>query len=379
MTAIDTLLQSAVSRGDVPGVAAMATDGTSTLYAGAFGARVLGGAAMTLDSIGWLASLTKAVTSVAAMQLVEQGRIGLDQPLGDVLPKLANPQVLQGFDAAGQPLLRPARRQLTLHDLLTHTSGYVYEMWNADLGRYVKASGMPGMASGLTAAMDMPLLFEPGERWEYGIGVDWAGKLVEAVSGQTLGDYFAEHIFAPLGMADTQFGRPDTDRVMTIHNRQPDGSLIAGGSGRVSQPELQSGGGGLYGTVPDYLKFLAMLLRGGDGVLRPETVDRMGRNQIGALPVDKLRTVMPGASNDAEFFPGMAKGWGYGFVINSEPGHAGRAANSLAWAGLANTYYWIDPASRVAGVLMTQILPFADPVVLELFDGFERAVYADLR
>ena len=374
--AIDAALGDAVQNGDVPGVAAMATDGARTLYEGAFGVRRLGAdAPMTLDTICWIASLTKAVTSVAAMQLVEQGRIGLDQPLGPVAPKLAGLQVLEGFGEDGQPRLRPARRELTLHDLLTHTSGFVYEMWNADLGRYVRAMGVPGSASGLNAGLDMPLAFDPGERWEYGIGVDWAGKVVEAVTGQTLGAYFEQHIFGPLGMADTQFGRPDSSRVATIHNRLADGSLRAGGSGRPAKPELESGGGGLYSTAPDYLKFLAMLVRGGDGLLRPETVAQMGQNQIGALDVTRMQTVMPHSSNDAEFFPGMVKGWGYGFVINSQPGHAGRAANSLAWAGLANCYYWIDPANRVAGVLMTQILPFADPAVLRLLDAFESGVY----
>ena len=373
---IDDLLRSAIDRGDAPGVVAMATDGRRTLHEGAAGVRQLGGAAaMTLDSIFWIASLTKAVTSVAAMQLVEQGRVALDQPLGQVVPKLANPQVLDGFGADGQPILRPARREVTLHDLLTHTSGFVYEMWNAGLGRYMRETGKPGTASGLNAGIEMPLAFDPGERWEYGTGVDWAGKVVEALSGQTLGQYFAERITGPLGMLDTQFGRPDSDRVVTIHNRLPDGTLRPAGSGRPPKPELESGGGGLYSTAPDYLKFLAMLLRGGDGILRPETVAQMGRNQIGALDVSRMQSVMPPLSNDAEFFPGMVKGWGYGFVINSQTGHAGRAANSLAWAGLANCYYWVDPASRVAGVIMTQILPFADPKVLALLDSFETAVY----
>ncbi len=374
---IHDLLQAAVDRGDVPGVVAMATDGTDILQEDVAGVRQLGGAVpMTLDSIFWIASLTKAVTSVAAMQLVEQGRVALDQPLGQVVPKLANPQVLEGFGTDGQPMLRPARREVTLHDLLTHTSGFVYEMWNAGLGQYTRATGRPGTASGLNAGLEMPLAFDPGERWEYGIGVDWAGKVVEAISGQTLGQYFAEHITGPLGMVDTQFGRPDSDRVVSIHNRLADGTLRPATSGRPPNPELESGGGGLYSTAPDYLKFLAMLVRGGDGVLRPETVAQMGQNQIGALDVSRMQTVMPPLSNDAEFFPGMVKGWGYGFVINSEKGHAGRAANSLAWAGLANCYYWIDPASRVAGVLMAQILPFADPQVLGLFDAFETAVYA---
>ena len=355
----------------------MATDGRRTLYEGAFGVRALGGdAAMTLDSQFWIASLTKAVTSAAAMQLVEAGRIGLDQPLGAIVPKLSNLQVMDGWDADGQPRLRPARREVTLHDLLTHTSGFVYEIWNAELGRYVRATGKPGSASGLNAGLEMPLAFDPGERWEYGIGIDWAGKVVEAVAGQTLGGYLAERIFAPLGMLDTQFGRPDGDRVVSLHNRQPDGSLRVGSSGRPARPELESGGGGLYSTAPDYLRFLAMLLRGGDAVLRPETIAAMGRNQIGALDVTLLRSALPHLSNDAEFFPGKPKGWGYGFVINGEAGHAGRAANSLAWAGLANCYYWIDPAHGVAGVLLTQVLPFADSGVLGLLDAFETAVYA---
>ena len=372
---IQSLLQAAVDRGDVPGVVAMATDGQRTLFEGTAGLRQLDAPApMTLDSIFWIASLTKAVTSVAAMQLVEQGRVGLDQPLGAVVPKLANLQVLEGFGQDGQPILRPARREVTLHDLLTHTSGFVYEMWNAGIGQYTRATGKPGSASGLNVGLEMPLAFDPGERWEYGIGVDWAGKVVEAVSGQTLGDYFAQHVTGPLGMTDTQFGRPDSERVVTIHNRLPDGTLSVGRLGRPSKPELESGGGGLYSTAPDYLKFLAMLVRGGDGILRPETVAQMGRNQIGALDVSRMQTVMPPMSNDAEFFPGMVKGWGYGFVINSEKGHAGRAANSLAWAGLANCYYWIDPSSRIAGVLMAQILPFADPAVLGLLDAFEAAV-----
>ena len=334
---------------------------------------------MTVDSLFWIASLTKAVTAVAAMQMVEQGRVGLHQPLGAIVPKLANPQVLEGFGADGQPILRPARREVTLHDLLTHTSGYVYETWNPALKRYVEVTvDGRASASGLNAGLEMPLAFEPGERWEYGIGIDWAGKMVEALTGQGLGSYFAEHIFAPLGMADTQFGRPDSDRMATLHFRLPDGSLKIGSNNRPARPELESGGGGLYSTAPDYLKFLAMLLRQGDTVLRPETVAMMGKNQIGALDVGRLMTALPLLSNDAEFFPGMAKGWGYSFLLNNQAGHAGRAANSLAWAGLANCYYWIDPASQVAGLIMAQVLPFADPAVLTLLDAFEAQIYRGL-
>ena len=374
---IDTLLRGAVEDGIVPGVVAMATDGTRTLYEGAFGVRALGGdAAMTLDSVFWVASFTKAVTSVAAMQLVEQGRLGLHDPLDAVVPRLAGLQVLEGFGADGQPILRPAKRAVTLHDLLTHTSGFVYDIWNADQGRYLAATGRPAYGTGQLAGLEQPLGFDPGERWEYGIGVDWAGQAVEAVTGVSLGAYIQEHITGPLGMGDTRFGRPDSDRVVTMHYRAADGTLKAGRSDRGSGAEYDAGGSGLYSTAPDYLKFLAMLLRGGDGILRPETVRMMGQNQVGDLDISRMQSVMPPLSNDAEFFPGMVKGWGYGFVINSQTGHAGRAAGSLAWAGLANCYYWIDPSSQIAGLLLTQILPFADPAVLGLLDGFERGLYA---
>jgi CubicO group peptidase (beta-lactamase class C family) len=322
--------------------------------------------------------MTKAITSVACMQLVEQGRVGLHQPLGAIVPKLANPQVLEGFDAGGQPRLRPAKREVTLHDLLTHTSGYVYEMWNADLGRYLRATGRPGMATGLMAAMDMPLAFDPGTRWEYGISTDWVGKTIEAVTGQTLGAYVAEHITGPLGMADTVFGAPVTDRLVTVHARTPDGGLRPSSSGRAGRPELESGGGGLYSTAPDYLRFLAALLQGGGPLLRPETVALMAQNQIGDLEVRRMETVMPAASNAVELFPGMAKGWGYGFLINTAEGHAGRSAGSLAWAGLPNCYYWLDLKRQVAGLIMTQILPFADAGALDVLDRFEAGIYAGL-
>ena len=372
-------LETAVQSGVAPGLVAMATDGHRTLCERALGVRRLDSpAAMTLDSIFWIASMTKAITSVAAMRLVEQDKVGLHQPLGSVVPKLADPRVLDGFDADGAPRLRPARREVTLHDLLTHTSGYVYETWNPAIGQYVKATGMPGMGSGLIAALDQPLAFEPGERWEYGIGIDWAGKVVEALSGQTLGAYFAEHITGPLGMADTRFGRPDSDRLVAIHHRDPAGGLHAGSIDRPAKPELEGGGGGLYSTGPDYLKFLAMLLRGGDGIVRPETVALMTQNQIGALSVGSSETCIPALSNSFEFFPGMAKRWGYGFLINTLAGPAGRGAGSLAWGGLPNCYYWLDPARSVAGLLMSQVLPFADPAILCVLDSFEASVYAGL-
>jgi methyl acetate hydrolase len=377
--AIDAILRHAVESGQVPGVVAMATNGRDTVYEGAFGVRRLGDPApMTLDSVFWIASMTKAITSVACMQLVEQGRVGLHTPLGGIMPRLADPQVIDGFEADGRPRLRPAKRQVTLHDLLTHTAGYAYETWNADMVRYFQASGRPRMNTGLVAAIDQPLVFDPGERWEYSIAIDWAGQVIEAVTGQTLGAYFAEHIFTPLGMIDTQFGAPVTDQLVGMHSRDPDGGLRPSSSGRLARPELESGGGGLYSTGPDYLRFLSALLVGGGPLLRPETVALMGQNQIGALDVTRLETFVPALSNPVELFPNMTKKWGYGFLINTAPGHAGRSAGSLAWAGLPNCYYWLDPARQVAGLIMMQILPFADAGALDVLDRFEAGIYAGL-
>jgi methyl acetate hydrolase len=379
---VDQVLEHAVDAGAAPGIIAVAADDNGVIYAGAFGKREVGkDAAMTLDTVVWIASMTKAVTSVAAMQLIEQGRLGLDEPLGERLPELASVQVLEGFDAAGTPRLRPPRRQITLRHLLTHTAGFSYDLWNPDMVRYYQHAGVPGIAECKNATLQTPLVYDPGERWEYGINIDWVGKTVEHLSGQSLEEYFRDHIFAPLEMNDTGFVlRPDQRaRLAAMHSRQPDGSLTPIPFEIPQQPEFFMGGGGLYSTPPDYLKFLRMLLGGGKlgdaRVLQSETVDDVNRNHIGELTVGLMKTVAPALTHDAEFFPGMVKKWGLGYMISTEEAPTGRSAGSLAWAGLANTYYWLDPTRRVAGVFATQILPFADPAVLDVFAGFERAVY----
>ena len=381
---IDTVLRGAVERGEVPGVAAVAGNRAGTLYEGAFGRRGLDRPdPMTPDTVAWIASMTKAVTTVAALQQVEAGKLALDAPIGDTVPALASPQVLEGFAADGAPRLRPARRPVTLRHLITHTAGFSYDIWNADIGRHMERHGLPGVITCRRAALDTPLVADPGERWEYGIGIDWAGLAVEAVTGQRLEEVLRERVLGPLGMGDTAFriGGAQRARLASMHARGPDGQLSPIPFEVPQDPEFHMGGGGLYGTAPDYLRFCRMVLNGGtlDGarVLSPETVAEMGRNQIGALGVGKLVTALPASSNDAEFFPGMGKRWSLAFMVNEEdaPG-GGRSAGSLAWAGLANTYYWIDPKRDVAGVIVTQILPFADPKALGLLEAFERAVYA---
>ena len=379
---IDAVLRRATEAGDVPGVVAVAASDKGLFYEGAFGTRDLTkGPAMTPDTIFRIASMTKAVTSVAAMQLVEKGKLDLERPIGDVLPELAAPQVLEGFDDAGAPRLRPVKRPITLRQLLTHTAGFGYETWDVDLVRYVKVSGTPSTSTGKLASLRLPLVFDPGERWEYGINLDWAGRAVEAVSGQPLEVYFREHIFAPLGMSDTAYAisSMQQSRVVSVHQRKPDKSLEAVTPPDPPWREFWSGGGGLNSTGRDYLAFLQMLLSqgraNGTQLLSPETVALMGRNQIGDINAGILKTAMPQRSNDVDFFPGIPCKWGLGYMINTQPGPSGRSANSLTWAGIYNTYYWLDPQKRVAGVIMMQILPFADHKAVKLYGEFESAVY----
>jgi len=380
---VDEVLKAAIERGDVPGVVAAAATREGAVYEGAFGRRALSdGAAITADTVFWIASMTKAITSAAAMQLVEEGKLALDRPIGDLLPEIAMPQVLEGFDPAGEPKLRPARRPITLRHLITHTAGFVYDIWNAEIGRYMEQQGVPGIVSCQNAALALPLVFEPGEKWDYGIGIDWVGKAVERASGRSLGDYFADHLFGPVGMADTGFRlTPDhRARLAGMHARGEDGTLAPIEFEIPQEPEFEMGGGGLYGTAADYLAFQRIFLNEGraDGrqVLRPETVALMAQNAIGELDVRLLKSAAPAYSNDAEFFPGMVKKWSPGFMISTAAAPGGRSAGSLAWAGLGNTYFWIDPAAGLAGVILMQLLPFADPKALALLDAFEQAVYA---
>jgi methyl acetate hydrolase len=381
---IDAVLSQAVEAREVPGVVAMAATESGTLYEGTFGVRDLAnGPAMTRDTVFRIASMTKAVTSVAAMQLVEQDKLPLDQPIGDVLPELAAPQVLEGFDSSGAPRLRPARRPITLRHLLTHTAGFGYEIWNGELIRYVAATGSPSFTTGKLAALRAPLVFDPGEHWEYGINIDWVGRAVEAVSGQPLDTYLAAHIFAPLGMTDTSFvpSAEQASRLVRVHRRGPEGSLEPI-TMDTPQREFFSGGGGLLSTGPDYLAFLQMLLHegrfNGARLLQPETVASIAQNQIGDLSLGIMKTAMPELSNDVDLFPGVRCGHGLANVINAQPGPNGRSAGTLTWAGIFNTYYWVDPQKRIIGVILTQILPFADDRAVRLYGDFERGVYDGL-
>jgi CubicO group peptidase (beta-lactamase class C family) len=379
---LDAALSRPVQRGDFPGVVAGITDRSQTTYLAAFGERALGkGSPMTADSVFNIASMTKAITGTAAMQLVEQGRLALDEPISRYIPRAAELKVLEGMDEKGEPRLRAPRREVTLRHLMTHTSGMVYNQWDADFDRFVKAKSFPILASGHNEAFYAPLMFDPGERWEYGIAIDWIGLLVEAVSGRSLGTYMQQNIFSPLGMTSTGYRlTADTEaRRVATHQRGGDGKLTEVEWKGQPQPVRENGGGGLYSTAGDYLQFVRMILNGGrhngNQVLKPETVALMGKNAMGDTRVVMLKTTNPARSEDAEFFPGLPKSWGLSFMINEQTAPTGRSAGSLAWAGLFNTFFWIDPSKQMGGVFMAQLLPFVDPKTLQAFHDFETAAY----
>src|SRR6202140_4948627 len=382
---IDQILRQKSDAREIPGVVAMAANSKEVLYQGSFGKRDLSkDDAMTPDSVFWIASMTKAITAAAAMQLVEQGKLSLDAPIGKVLPDLAAPQVLEGFDAQGEPKLRPANKEITLRHLMTHTAGFAYDMWNGDMVQYLQKTGTPDITSCKNAALKTPIMSDPGTRWEYGTNIDFVGKAIEAVSGKRLDAYLRDHLLTPLGMTDTGFklGDAQRKRLVAMHQRGEDGSLTPIPFELEQDPEFHMGGGGLYGTAGDYIKFTQMILNKGRGngnqVLKPETVVMMAQNHIGELVVPKIISAAPIYSNDVDLFPDMAKKWGLSFLINTARTPEGRSPGSLAWAGLANTYFWIDPARDVTGVILMQVLPFADGKCLEAFAGFESGVYAGL-
>ncbi len=382
---IDQLLRQKSDAKEIPGVVAVAASGSEIVYQGAFGKRDLSkDAVMTLDSVFWIASMTKAVTAAGAMQLVEQGKLALDEPIGKLLPDLASPQVLEGFDAKGEAKLRPAKGAITLRHLMTHTAGFCYELWNSDKATYLEKTGTPGITTCQNAALKTPLASDPGTRWEYGTNIDFVGKAVEAASGKRLDAYLRDHMFSPLGMSNTGFKISDDmrERLVGMHVRGEDGALAPLPFELEQNPEFHMGGGGLYSTAGDYIKFCQMILNKGKGngnqVLRPETVAVMGQNHMGALNVTKMVSAAPIYTNDVDLYPDQAKKWGLSFLINTAKTPEGRSANSLAWAGLANTYFWIDPSRNISGVILMQLLPFADAKCLEAFAGFERGIYDGL-
>ncbi len=380
---IDELLGQGVDDRALPGVVALVGDRDGVRYEGAFGlCNVDGDEPVRADTMFAIMSMTKAFTSVSALQLIERGALELEQPVAGILPAFGELQVLEGFDG-DKPRLRPPVRQATIRHLLTHTSGLGYSFLNPNLLRYHQLTGAPDIMSGKLEGLQVPLIADPGSRWEYGISTDWLGQVVEAVSGKDLASYCQEQLFAPLGMRDATF-RPNEEqaaRMMALHFRAPDGGLVQQ-SLDFPEPEFALGGSGAYATGPDYTRFMRALLRSGelDGerVLRPETVELAFSDHLKGAPLpDGMHSAMPEFSNDVPALP-FAQGWGLGFrlVLEDVPGM--RKAGSGDWGGLFNCYYWIDRAAGVAGAILTQVLPFYDASIVTVAEGFEQGVYGKL-
>jgi len=380
---LDDLLATGVKNGHVPGVVAALVDKDGLTYIGSAGERTIGtGDVMTTDTVGAIASMTKAITGAAVMQLVEQGRLDLDAPAETYCAEMATPQVLEGFDDAGQPILRDARSQVTLRNLLTHTSGYAYDFTDPNLAQWYLATNTPGLTSMSLDSIRTPLMFDPGTKWQYGLGIDWAGIILESVTKSRLGDYFNEHLLQPLGMVDTSFAcSPDMlERKAAMHLRTPDSSFMSFQMPRAETSEFDSGGGGLFSTMSDYTRFMRMILNDGelDGtrVLGAETVAQMATNQMGDIRVTGLKSANPAFFSDADFYPGIPKSWGLSFLINEEPLPNGCPAGALTWAGAFNSYFWIDKTTGIAGCYLSQVLPFFDAGASGNFFDFQTAAYS---
>ena len=380
---IDGLLDQAVASGALPGVVAIVGDRDGTLYEGVCGRlSVENDEPASADTMFWIASMTKAVVSVAVLQLIERGELELEQPVADIMPAFGELPILEGFDA-DVPRLRAATRPVTLRHLLTHTSGCGYWFDNPDVLRYHRVTGVPDPLSGSAEMLRVPRLFEAGERWEYGTSVDWLGLVVEKVGGADLDTHLRTQICEPLGMLDTTFDPSEAqrDRLMAIHGARPGQQLSLSAIALPQEQEIWSGGGGLYSTGRDYLRFMRALLRGGelDGerILCPETVQLAFTDHLqGApLPADGSHSAVPELTNDVPALP-FKQGFGLGFSLMLEDIPGMRRAGTGSWAGLCNSYFWIDRASGIAATLMTQILPFFDAGIVQTLLGFEAAVYA---
>jgi CubicO group peptidase (beta-lactamase class C family) len=381
---IDGLLEAAVEEGVLPGAVVVIADRDGLVYEGAAGKLSEGGPAVTPDTMFRYASCTKALASVAALQLIERGRIGLDDDVASVRPEFAAIQVLEGFDG-DQPILRAPSRQATIRELLTHTSGLAYFFTSGDLARYHEVTGVPHVLTGEAASLHVPMAEDPGTIWAYGTNTDWVGLVVEAASGLTLDAYLAEHVTGPLGMTDTTFQPSDEQRarMMAVHARTADGGFEPSPIELAPDPDWWSGGHGLCGTGRDYAHFIQMLLRegefGGAHILESETVALAFSDQLRGVPMpqDGIVSAFPELANDVPALP-FDEAWGLGFhlVLEDIPGM--RRAGSGDWAGIFNLYYWIDRAAGVGGMLLTQVLPFFDMPVVETFQAIEAEVYAQL-
>ena len=372
MQHLDNLLEESVAKTDMPFVVAMVGTAAGVTYSGAAGPGAGPGTVFRVFSF------SKAIGTMAAMMLIERGKLSLDTRVADILPEFGKLQVLDGFDGK-VPRLRAPKVQATVRHLATHTSGLEYEFWNADIARYVGLTGHPGMLTGLKVALHYPMATDPGTRWGYGMGIDWLGLVVEAVDGRRIDAFCREEMFGPLGMTSTVF-EMDPAGLAGLVIRGEDGQFAPFDLAPPAQPEVYGMGHALYSTAPDYMRFLRMILNRGvlDGVrlLSEAGIAVMQADQMQGLSFQKMVTALPPITADFDPFPGMTLTHSFGFLRNEADIPGRRAAGSLSWAGVCNTHYWIDPARDVAAVFMTQSLPFAEAPVMRAFEAFERGVYA---
>jgi CubicO group peptidase (beta-lactamase class C family) len=380
---LDEVLSDAVTRHVAAGFAAVVADRDGDLYLGAAGSLAAGeDRPATTDTMFRIASMTKPLATVGTLQLVEAGRLNLDDEVALIVPAFAELQVLDGFDA-DTPVLRPAASAATIRQLLTHTSGHGYWFGNAELARYRELTDLPDVLTSRRGALAAPLIADPGARWEYGISMDWMGHVIETITGQDLGTYLTEHVLGPLGMSDTTFSpTPQArDRLMSLHERSDGGGVAPRELDWPDTPEFCAGGHGLYSTARDYGRFLRAMLRGGelDGarVLRAETVDLAFSDQLDGLPLpDLIPTQAPWLIHDVVALP-FRQTWGFGFQLMLEDIPGMRREGSGFWSGILNTHFWIDRRSGIAGAVLTQLVPMFDEAMLETLAAFEMAVYAD--
>ena len=373
-------LEATMQANNVPFASFGVTDARATRMHAHIGS--VGDVALDDTHIFRIASMTKPIVTLAALQLVAGGDLRLDQPMKEILPVLGEVQVVSR--TGDELVFAPLARDITLHHLLTHTSGYAYDFHAEMIAELVAQEKIAGLASDNDAFLAAPLIFQPGENWEYGINIDWAGKIVEKVSGVDLNEYVKANILRPLGMKNTSFSINDlsADALVPLSLRDDDGNLSD-----VSElmPNVTDGpylgGGGLYSNVGDYMKFMRMVLQNGQGpdseILPSGMVRDMFANQIGDMQVGYMPSQNPMLAKSHAWFEGTSMKWGYGFMVNETEVDGRRSAGAGAWSGLYNTFFSIDPARETACVIMMQMLPVYNEAALAVFDTFERAVYSD--
>ena len=382
---IRAVLDQAVNDGKLPMSVALVANSEGVLFTHASGYRDSEkGQMMRPDSIFAIASMTKLITTIAVLQLVEADLVELDSGLDQYLPETKNPKIIQGFDKDDNPIFVDAARSPTVRELITHTSGYVYSIWN-EMALSAQTKGVTSPLGGGKESIVAPLYFEPGSKWEYGIGIDWLGVMVEEVSGKRLMEFFEEKIFLPLRMEDTFFEFPSEKMDRSV-------MMIARVKGELVKSELYQpvpaergsmgfygGGGGLYSTVSDYARVMRALLNRGslDGqrVLSQEMVDQMFTNQIGSIDVSPGKAQIKALSNDFDMGFGSSAKWGLGFLLSPEGTDSGRGGGSASWAGLFNSYFWIDRENDLCAVFATQVLPFYDEEAVSVLKLFEAQIY----